>query len=85
MHRLSTIALALGQERTRTELVPFLEEVTQEDEDEVLTVLAEELGNFIPYIGGAEYTHILLSTLEGLSAMEEPVVRDKAVEALNKL
>lgn len=85
MHRLSTIALALGQERTRTELVPFLEEVTQEDEDEVLTVLAEELGNFIPYIGGPEYAHILLNTLEGLSAMEEPVVRDKAVEALNKL
>lgn len=25
MKRLSTIALALGQERTRTELVPFLE------------------------------------------------------------
>lgn len=85
MHRLSTIALALGQERTRGELVPFLEEVTQEDEDEVLTVLAEELGNFIPYIGGAEYAPILLNTLESLSAMEEPVVRDKAVEAINKL
>lgn len=85
MHRLSTIALALGHERTRTELVPFLEEVTQEDEDEVLTVLAEELGDFIPYIGGAEYAHILISTLEGLSAMEEPLVRDKAVESLNKL
>lgn len=48
-------------------------------------MLAEELGNFIPYIGGAEYAHILLNTLEGLSAMEEPLVRDKAVEALNKL
>lgn len=85
MHRLSTIALALGHERTRTELVPFLEEVTQEDEDEVLTVLAEQLGSFIPYIGGADYAHILISTLEGLAAMEEPLVRDKAVESLNKL
>lgn len=85
MHRLPTIALALGQERTRTELVPFLEEVTQEDEDEVLTVLAEQLGGFIPYIGGAEYANILISTLEGLAAMEEPLVRDKAVESLNKL
>lgn len=85
MHRLSTIALALGEERTRTELIPFLEEVTQEDEDEVLTVLAEELGNFIPYIGGPEYAHILLNTLESLSAMEEPLVRDKAVESLNKI
>lgn len=85
MHRLSTIALALGHERTRTELVPFLEEVSQEDEDEVLTVLAEQLGTFVPYIGGAEHVHILISTLEGLAAMEEPLVRDKAVESLNKL
>lgn len=85
MHRLSTIALALGQDRTRTELVPFLDEVTQEDEDEVLTVLAEELGNFVQYIGGPEYVHILLNTLESLSAMEEPLVRDKAIEAINKL
>lgn len=85
MHRLSTIALALGEERTRLELIPFLEEVTQEDEDEVLTVLAEELGNFIPYIGGPEYAYKLISTLESLSAMEEPLVRDKAVESLNKI
>jgi len=27
MRRLSTIALALGQERTRTELLPFLESI----------------------------------------------------------
>lgn len=85
MHRLSTIALALGEERTRTELIPFLEEVTQEDEDEVLTVLAEELGGFIPFIGGPDYAHILITTLEALSGMEEPLVRDKAVESLNKI
>lgn len=85
MHRLSTIALALGEERTRVELIPFLEEVTQEDEDEVLTVLGEELGSFLPYIGGPEYAHILINTLESLSAMEEPMVRDKAVETLNKI
>lgn len=85
MHRLSTIALALGEERTRTELIPFLEEVTQEDEDEVLTVLADELGGFIPFIGGPDYAHILITTLEALSGMEEPLVRDKAVESLNKI
>lgn len=43
--KLSTIALALGEERTRTELVPFLTE-TIYDEDEVLLALAEQLGNF---------------------------------------
>ncbi|OAL27324.1 hypothetical protein AYO22_03599 [Fonsecaea multimorphosa] len=84
IHRLSTIALALGPERTRDELIPFLDD-SVEDEDEVLTALAEELGNFIEYVGGPEYGHVLLAPLENLAAIEEPLVRDKAVESLNKI
>lgn len=41
--KLSTIALALGVERTRSELIPFLTEAIY-DEDEVLLALAEQLG-----------------------------------------
>jgi len=37
--------LALGEERTRSELIPFLTE-TIYDEDEVLLALADQLGNF---------------------------------------
>ncbi|OCT45907.1 Protein phosphatase PP2A regulatory subunit A [Cladophialophora carrionii] len=84
IHRLSTIALALGPERTRDELIPFLDD-SVEDEDEVLTALAEELGNFIEYVGGPEHGHVLLAPLENLAAIEEPLVRDKAVESLNKI
>ncbi|TDZ24456.1 Protein phosphatase PP2A regulatory subunit A [Colletotrichum sidae] len=84
IHRLSTIALALGAERTREELIPFLDE-SVEDEDEVLVALSGELGNFIEYVGGAQWGHVLLSPLENLAAIEEPVVRDKAVESLNKI
>ncbi|EGS20800.1 uncharacterized protein CTHT_0026380 [Thermochaetoides thermophila DSM 1495] len=84
IHRLSTIALALGAERTRDELIPFLDE-SVEDEDEVLVALSEELGNFIEYVGGPQWGHVLLSPLENLAAIEEPVVRDKAVESLNKI
>ncbi|PHH79191.1 hypothetical protein CDD83_3891 [Cordyceps sp. RAO-2017] len=84
IHRLSTIALALGAERTREELIPFLDE-SVEDEDEVLVALSEELGNFIEYVGGPQWGHVLLSPLENLAAIEEPVVRDKAVESLNKI
>ncbi|KAF3491655.1 protein phosphatase PP2A regulatory subunit A [Arthroderma uncinatum] len=80
IHRLSTIALALGPERTRDELVPFLDD-SVEDEDEVLTALSEELGNFVEYVGGPEYAHVLLSPLEHLAAIEEPL----AVESLNKI
>ncbi|KAK2070107.1 hypothetical protein P8C59_004635 [Phyllachora maydis] len=84
IHRLSTIALALGAERTREELIPFLDE-SVEDEDEVLVALSEELGNFTEYVGGPDWGHVLLSPLENLAAIEEPVVRDKAVESLNKI
>ncbi|KAI9736776.1 MAG: Polyamine N-acetyltransferase 1 [Cirrosporium novae-zelandiae] len=84
IHRLSTIALALGADRTRDELIPFLDD-SVEDEDEVLTALSEELGNFVEFVGGPEYGHVLLSPLENLAAIEEPLVRDKAVESLNKI
>ncbi|KAF2395536.1 protein phosphatase PP2A regulatory subunit A [Trichodelitschia bisporula] len=84
IHRLSTIALALGPERTRDELIPFLDE-SVEDEDEVLTALSEELGNFVEYVGGPQFGHVLLSPLENLAAIEEPLVREKAVESLNKI
>jgi len=55
--------------------MPVTESV--EDEDEVLVALSEELGNFIEYVGGPQYGHVLLSPLENLAAIEEPVVRDK--------
>lgn len=48
-----------------------------EDEDEVLTALSEELGNFVEYVGGPEWGHVLLSPLENLAAIEEPLVREK--------
>jgi serine/threonine-protein phosphatase 2A regulatory subunit A len=92
IRRLSTIALALGPDRAREELVPFLDgevindlsKYTDElhldcmdDEDEVLFALAEELGNLVEYIGGAQHAHALLNPLENLAIVEESVVRDK--------
>jgi hypothetical protein len=77
IHSVPTIALALGSDRAREELIPFLQD-SVDDEDEVLLALAEELGrNFEEYIGGKEYAHLLLGPLENLSAVEETLVRDK--------
>nr|CAH8862808.1 unnamed protein product [Trichobilharzia regenti] len=84
IRKIATIALALGPEKTRSQLIPFLTE-TIYDEDEVLLALAEQLGTLVPYVGGPEYAHSLLPPLESLAAVEETVVRDKAVEALRKL
>ncbi|KAI0068073.1 ARM repeat-containing protein [Artomyces pyxidatus] len=85
IHRISTIALALGPDRAREELIVFLQD-SVDDEDEVLLALAEELGkNFEEYIGGPQYAHVLLGPLENLSAVEETLVRDKAAESITKV
>ncbi|CAF4443738.1 unnamed protein product, partial [Adineta steineri] len=78
--KLSTIALALGVERTRSELIPFLTD-TIYDEDEVLLALAEQLGTFTQLVGGESYVHVLLPPLESLAQVEETIVRDKAVDS----
>ncbi|CAH0482275.1 unnamed protein product [Peronospora belbahrii] len=83
MRRIRTVAQALGPERTRSDLLPFLREAT-EDEDEVLVALAEELGGFVDLVGGAEHALALVEPLEVLAGVEETVVRDRAVESLQK-
>ncbi|PPD83076.1 hypothetical protein GOBAR_DD19991 [Gossypium barbadense] len=83
IRRLSTIARALG-ERTRKELIPFLSE-NNDDDDEVLLAMAEELGVFIPYVGGVQYANVLLPPLETLCTVEETCVREKAVESLCRI
>lgn len=85
IHSIPTIALALGPDRARDELIPFLQD-SVDDEDEVLLALAEELGrNFEEYIGGPQYAHVLLGPLENLSAVEETLVRDKVASRLDSL
>eukprot|EP00970_Alexandrium_tamarense_P003984 scaffold692_cov203-Alexandrium_tamarense.AAC.8 len=85
-HKLTTIAAALGPERTREELLPFLSDGV-DDEDEVLVAIAGSLGKLIPYVvggGGSTSTSTcscLLGPLELLLAVEENVVREKAAES----
>ncbi|KAI6674192.1 hypothetical protein NL676_002098 [Syzygium grande] len=84
IRRLSTIACALGEETTRKELIPFLSE-NNDDDDEVHLAMAEELGVFIPYVGGVEHANVLLTPLETLCTVEETRVRDKAVASLCRI
>ncbi|KAI9226689.1 MAG: armadillo-type protein [Piptocephalis tieghemiana] len=84
IRRLSTIALALGPERARDELIPFLED-SVDDDDEVLVALAEELGELVDCTGGGDHAHNLLTPLEGLATQEETIVREKAVASLNRI
>jgi len=84
IRNLSTIATALGPERTRDELLPFLQEII-DDDDEVLIALAEQLGSGVSWVGGPNYAHALTGPLEELCNVEEISVREKATEALRKL
>jgi serine/threonine-protein phosphatase 2A regulatory subunit A len=43
----------------------------------VLLALAEELGNFVEFVGGGVHAHLLLPPLETLAAVEETAVREK--------
>lgn len=79
--KLGIIAEALGPTRTRNELIPYLCEFI-DDEDEILMVMAESLSSFLPYVGGADHVGVLLGPLEILSGVGEACVRDKAVESI---
>lgn len=52
-----------------------------EDDDEVLLVMADELGGFVPLVGGPYEATCLMQPLGALATVEETVVRDKAVES----
>ena len=63
IRNIKQISVALGHERTRTELVPYLTEL-MDDEEEVLCALAEELGGFVEGVGGKMQAHTLFDPLE---------------------
>jgi serine/threonine-protein phosphatase 2A regulatory subunit A len=48
-----------------------------DDEDEVLSTLAEILGNFVKYVGGSKNIYCLIPPLEILCSVEEVSVREK--------
>jgi serine/threonine-protein phosphatase 2A regulatory subunit A len=78
------IASALGPQRTREELLPFLSD-SLDDEDEVLLVMADELGGFVDVVGGDAYAHLLLTPLESLATVDEASVRQMAVKSICKV
>jgi len=76
VQNLSTIATALGPERTRLELLPYILELMDDDE-EVLIALAETLSTMLDYAGGPQQAEHVLRPLERLCTIEETTVREK--------
>ncbi|KAH9155114.1 hypothetical protein AeRB84_002894 [Aphanomyces euteiches] len=82
--KVQVIASALGPQRTREELLPFLNE-TLDDDDEILLALAQELGEFVELVGGTLNAYHLLFLLEALVAVDEASVRDTACKSMCKV
>lgn len=84
INRLLTVALAMGPQRTREELLPFLH-AFDENNEEALSAIARQLGDFVEFVGGVEHAPLLLPLLEKLASAEETVIRDAAVESFAKV
>jgi len=81
---LPIISKALGAERTRSELIPYITQMI-DDDDEVLLVLIEEIYRLLTLklIGGHctvnnRYAFCLIPPFERLCQVEEKIVRDEA-------
>ncbi|KAF5198450.1 Serine/threonine-protein phosphatase 2A regulatory subunit A beta isoform [Thalictrum thalictroides] len=89
IERFQTYAQEIGEESTRDYLIKSLltDQLTLDNtmNDLVLSKIAELLGDFVPYVGGIQYAHYLLKSLEILCTLEDNYVREKAVESLCKI
>ena len=82
--RLRVIGVALGPERTHSELLPYLcEEIQQGNlNDEVMLALTEVLSEFVEFVSSTEDAKQLLAPLRELACAEENFVRERAVAAV---
>jgi hypothetical protein len=82
VHNLRGISFALGTERTRKKLLPYLISCIEEEEDETLIELAKILSNFLDCIGGKQYSKELFNIIENLLTIDESNVRKESINAL---
>lgn len=69
------ISSKLGKEKTRTDLVKFLENIIEDEEDDNIIELAEELTNFVNYVGGKQYFSTILKLYEKMLNLEDSRVK----------
>eukprot|EP00792_Barthelona_sp_PAP020_P007746 TRINITY_DN3160_c2_g1_i11.p1 TRINITY_DN3160_c2_g1~~TRINITY_DN3160_c2_g1_i11.p1 ORF type:complete len:692 (-),score=124.24 TRINITY_DN3160_c2_g1_i11:105-2153(-) len=85
MGKLSTVSLAMGASDTRSKLLPYLQERIICFSDDLLYILADQLVNFLPFIGGPQYADCLFPILEDLCLNPEPLVHERASESLSQI
>lgn len=83
IHRMKTIMLSISKEEIKTELFPYINQLTDVECDEVLFAIAEELGK--DDIFGLSEVNNLIETLEKLAKSDETVVREQAALSLRNI
>lgn len=85
INSLHLIAEAIGEERTRNELIPYMNELLEDENEEVLLSLASKLSELSKYIGDIVHLPCLLPSLNVLCISEETIVQEKALNSLNNI
>mmetsp|Transcript_21115 Transcript_21115/g.42490 ORF Transcript_21115/g.42490 Transcript_21115/m.42490 type:complete len:594 (-) Transcript_21115:265-2046(-) len=80
--RLVVIAKAIGPQRTRKDLVEFLDGYLKQENDEALVAIGKQMVEVSKYVGGNEYVGCLVPLMEKLIFQEETVVCDAAAESM---
>ena len=80
-----SIAIALGPEKCRAILIPFIESL-QEEDDEILIPLLQTIPSLINFIGGPAYAHLLLELIfNNINRYKEEESRETMIESLKKI
>lgn len=82
--QLTSIAKVLGVVRTREELIPYMNEFI-DDEDEVLLLLTRQLYELKNWVGGVNFYFHFFPVLENIFNVEEELVRDNALGLISDL
>ena len=86
MKRLSVVGFAMGSELAQSDLVPYLNVLAMKQpplDDEILLIFASQMQLLVPNLLNKGAILPLLPILERLATMEETVVREQAVKAVN--
>ena len=73
VHRLKTVILSIGPDESVAQLVPYIDTLIKDEDDEVLFAIAEELGKCYSLMTDKT---IFLPALESLAKKDETVVRE---------
>lgn len=84
INRILPVALALGPDRARLELVPYLNVYLDRIyvNDEIQMHLADQIANLLDLIGGEEHVDLLFELLIKLVSVDEGLVRCSATSAM---